>query len=235
MIAWGGDGTINEVASALAFGRDAARHRPAGSGNGLARDARRRSPIPARAIADALPARAARRSMPGELGGRLFFNVAGVGFDAHVAARFDRDRHRRRGLVELRPRSPRASCSRYRPRTLRDRRRRDRASRALLVTLANSAQFGNGARIAPGAASTTACWIWWCSRSDRACATLCAVPRLFNGDRRARAAACRSRRVEHVTIEGDQPMTASRGRRAVSGGPTARGPRPSGRAPHRVR
>src|SRR2546422_167202 len=38
VIAWGGDGTINEVASALAFGTVPLGIVPAGSGNGLARD-----------------------------------------------------------------------------------------------------------------------------------------------------------------------------------------------------
>ena len=38
VIAWGGDGTINEVASALAFGDVPLGIIPAGSGNGLARE-----------------------------------------------------------------------------------------------------------------------------------------------------------------------------------------------------
>src|SRR5215831_14720338 len=38
VIAWGGDGTINEVASALAFGEVPLAIVPAGSGNGLARE-----------------------------------------------------------------------------------------------------------------------------------------------------------------------------------------------------
>jgi len=56
VVAWGGDGTINEIASALVFEEDAAMGIiPAGSGNGLARvlgiDER-----PERALADALTA-----------------------------------------------------------------------------------------------------------------------------------------------------------------------------------
>src|SRR5438876_10572864 len=78
VVAWGGDGTINEVASALVFEEDAAMAIiPAGSGNGLARalgiDVR-----PAHALADAL-ASEPRRIDVGELGGRLFVNVAGGG------------------------------------------------------------------------------------------------------------------------------------------------------------
>src|SRR5438552_11750276 len=98
VVAWGGDGTINEVASALVFEEDAAMGIiPAGSGNGLAR-ALAIDPRPERALADALTAEP-RRIDVGELGGRLFVNVAGIGFDAHVAARFNAPDNRVRGLT----------------------------------------------------------------------------------------------------------------------------------------
>src|SRR5471032_153603 len=89
VVAWGGDGTVNEVASALAFTRATLAIVPSGSGNGLARELgidRR----PERAILQALGAKPKPIDV-GELGGRMFFSVAGVGFDAHVAACFDRD------------------------------------------------------------------------------------------------------------------------------------------------
>ena len=81
--AWGGDGTVNEVATALAGTSTALAVVPSGSGNGLAR----MLGIPAD------PARAIHRFLHGsdrriDLGvidGRVFVNVAGVGFDAHVA------------------------------------------------------------------------------------------------------------------------------------------------------
>jgi YegS/Rv2252/BmrU family lipid kinase len=146
-IAWGGDGTVNEVASALAFTTTALGIVPAGSGNGLAGELGiDRSP--AAAIRGAMTA-PVRHIDLGEIGGRLFVNVAGIGFDAVVAERFARARWRglsgyvARAAVEL---------GRYRAPvyTLEfgaDRRR----VRALLIGIANSRQYGNGAIIAPGA------------------------------------------------------------------------------------
>src|SRR5262249_53571554 len=96
VMAWGGDGTINEVASALAFGPIAMGIVPAGSGNGLARELGV-SMNARQAIEDAV--RATPRAIDvGELGGRLFANVAGVGFDATVAQWFADRSNPRRGL-----------------------------------------------------------------------------------------------------------------------------------------
>src|SRR6185503_12402882 len=68
VIAWGGDGTLNEVGCAVAFSETPLALVPSGSGNGLARELgiHRR---PERAIAEALGA-VPRALDAGELGGR---------------------------------------------------------------------------------------------------------------------------------------------------------------------
>jgi len=149
IVAWGGDGTINEVGSAAVFGQTPLGIVPAGSGNGLATDLRvnRR---PERALIEALGA-PSRAIDAGELGGRMFFATAGVGFDAHVASCFDREITGRRGFSTYLRISTRELLA-YRLSTFRvcqDAGTCDR--RALLVTFANASQFGNGARIAPAA------------------------------------------------------------------------------------
>jgi len=86
VIAWGGDGTINEVASELAFRDVSLAVIPSGSGNGLARELK----IPCdveRAFAVAFGG-TERVIDAGEIEGRLFFNVAGIGLDAEVAHEF---------------------------------------------------------------------------------------------------------------------------------------------------
>src|SRR2546425_9647991 len=112
VLAWGGDGTINEVASSLAFQEVPLGIIPSGSGNGLARELGVDF-NPARAIADALGAEPRTIDL-GEVNDRLFVNVAGVGFDAYVAAEFDKRGSDRRGLVGYLGVTARALVS-YRP------------------------------------------------------------------------------------------------------------------------
>lgn len=146
---WGGDGTINEVGSALAFRRVPLAIIRAGSGNGLARELGIDS-RPEVAIERAL----AGRNRPidaGELGGRLFFNIAGVGFDAHVAELFNRRELGRRGIlpyVMLTLRELMTYKGQEYTITLLE---ETIHMRALLIAIANSSQYGNGARIAPHA------------------------------------------------------------------------------------
>jgi len=147
VVAWGGDGTVNEVASALAFGPAALALVPSGSGNGLAR-ALGVPTAPDAALRHALE-RPARAVDMGELGGRLFVNVAGIGLDAAVAARFGRSRTRG-FLSHLRTAMPEFFS--YVPVEYHLDVDGDRLRiTALIVALANSSQYGNGVTIAPDA------------------------------------------------------------------------------------
>lgn len=149
LIVWGGDGTLNEAGRALIGSQTILGLVPAGSGNGLAaaldvsRDA-------ARAVADAFDA-PARRIDAGLIAGRPFFNVAGIGFDAHVAALFNRRAKGARGgwpyiSIGLQ------EAFRYQARDytlfLDGTQRR---VKALLIVFANGPEFGLRTRIAPGA------------------------------------------------------------------------------------
>ena len=201
VVAWGGDGTVNEVASALMRGSAVLGIVPAGSGNGLARELGI-SLRPEEAIDTALRGRD-RVIDVGELAGRPFVNLAGVGLPASVADLFARLAGR--GLAGyvlatahelLRYRSERyavATCER----TLEQ--------PALFIELANGRQYGNGAVVAPHArlddgrldlvsvdpiGPARAVWGLW---------------RLFNGtiDRHSYV---HCSQVDRVTISADRPL-----------------------------
>ncbi len=206
VMAWGGDGTINEVASALAFGEVPLGIVPAGSGNGLAHQLGV-SPIAADAIHHAMSAEP-RRIDVGELGDRLFVNVAGVGFDAHVARRFA-ESGRRRGLLTYVTTTASALMT-YQPARYTITTSESAVDvRAILVTAANSAEFGNGACIAPGARVDDG-WLDLVVMEERGpfgrLKTVSNLPRLFNGTV-GKAPGCSIRRLQQATIESDRPMT----------------------------
>jgi YegS/Rv2252/BmrU family lipid kinase len=215
VMAWGGDGTINEVASALAFGDVPMALIPAGSGNGLARELGVSFRAP-QAIADALGA-AGRPIDVGEINGRLFVNVAGVGFDAHVAAAFDERGACRRGFAGYAAVVARAlvtyESQHYTITTAAAR----RVPRAVLVTVANSPQFGNGARIAPGARLDDGLLDLVVVEEQSRWRTLRHVPRLFAGSV-GEAAGVSICRVTEAVIESEQPMAFHVDGETVDGG-----------------
>jgi len=157
VIAWGGDGTVNGAAAEVAGTGIPFAIIPGGSGNGLARDLR--IPLNARRAFEIAAGGATRAIDAGDLHGSLFFNVAGIGFDARIAARLAQP-GARRGLLgyvlatlgELRSYEP----GRYSIHEALDANGAaiacdiiDRP--ALFIALANSRQYGNGAQIAPAA------------------------------------------------------------------------------------
>jgi YegS/Rv2252/BmrU family lipid kinase len=166
LIAWGGDGTINEVGRAIVqatlAGREAGAASdlalgiiPGGSGNGLARELKIAFD-PVQAIQHAITARS-RQIDAGELGNRLFFNIAGMGLDAHVAALVS-TRNIQRGFLPYLM-ATMGDLVRYRPTEYvieADGGRRIETA-ALFVAIANSRQYGFGAHIAPRAALDDGC------------------------------------------------------------------------------
>jgi diacylglycerol kinase (ATP) len=203
VMAWGGDGTINEVAAALAFGEVPIGIIAAGSGNGLATDLGidRRAD---RAIIDAMHATARRMDL-GEIGGRLFANVAGIGFDAHVAACFNDPKNLRRGFVSY-VRIATRSLLTYVPAdysiVIGD---TTTTVRAVLIAVANSAQYGNGAQIAPGARVDDGELDLVVVQERSRFRTFCQTPRLFRGSI-ACAPGCSMFRITTGRIQSTEPI-----------------------------
>lgn len=148
IVATGGDGTINEVARPLLNSRAVLGIIPCGSGNGLARHLG--IPLnPAKAIA-LLNYQHVTKIDTINLNDDVFLNVAGVGFDAHIARTFASSK--KRGFLS------------YAMIALQEIRRFKSTDYNLfidgvekienapfLISVANSSQFGNNAYIAPDA------------------------------------------------------------------------------------
>ncbi len=149
VIAWGGDGTINEVGAALIRTHTVLGVVPAGSGNGLAAAlALPRDPTAAISAAfDGEP----RTIDAGIMAGRPFFNVAGVGFDAHIARLFNERAAGSRGRWPYVAIGVREGCRYAASEYLVTLNGGARRVRALLIVFANGREFGMGARIAPQA------------------------------------------------------------------------------------
>jgi YegS/Rv2252/BmrU family lipid kinase len=149
VVAAGGDGTVNEVASALAGTAAVLAIVPAGSGNGLARHLGIPRD-PARALALLRPGAGRIVAIDtAEANGHFFCNAMGLGFDAEVAARFSRQPRRGPGGYV------RAAWGAWRARAPEACRIESAAGSwtqdVLLLAVANSDQYGNDVRIAPGA------------------------------------------------------------------------------------
>ncbi len=144
-IAVGGDGTVNEVASALVDTNASLGIIPAGSGNGLSKTLK----IP-RTIKGALQViqhPSIRIIDAGTLNDRFFFSTCGIGFDAHVGHAFAQ--RRKRGFTGY-IRSVLHHFMGYKPKkykvTIDGKKLK---FRAFLITIANSGQYGNNVYISP--------------------------------------------------------------------------------------
>ena len=144
VIAWGGDGTVNEVAGPIIGTRTTLGIIPGGSGDGYAHSLGLPT-APEAALAHAVAARA-RDADVGFLAGRHFLNIAGVGFDAVVAAQFNRrkDRGARAYMVDSL-----AGVWSYRSRQYDIRLGDHRFSGShFLIAFANGREYGSGLVIA---------------------------------------------------------------------------------------
>lgn len=177
VVAWGGDGTINEVATVAAETGVALGVVPGGSGNGFARGlglARE----PRAALWTALTG-VERAIDMGAVAGRRFVNVTGVGLDAHLATVFNQLTTRGRwaylaaGVRELS--SYRASTYTVRVASL------EFTMEALLLTVANGPEYGSGAIIAPTARVDDGALDLVCVPSQSMLALVWHARRLFTG------------------------------------------------------
>jgi diacylglycerol kinase (ATP) len=149
VVAVGGDGTVNEVAQALIHTPVAMGLVPCGSGNGLALHLGLPVNAEGALLLAASPEGRVAAMDTGTANGLVFVNAMGLGLDAEVARRFNT--LTKRGLPAYARTALAAFFSRS-PMTCHISAGNQRETiEALLVSVANSDQYGNNARIAPNA------------------------------------------------------------------------------------
>ncbi|MES2064538.1 MAG: diacylglycerol kinase family protein [Bacteroidota bacterium] len=148
VVAVGGDGTVNEIASAIAGTDTVLGVIPFGSGNGLSRFLT--IPMDAEGAIKTMNAGRTITIDAGKMNGQWFFNMAGMGFDAHISHVFANG-STKRGFVSY-FKSSIQEISTYKSKKYHieiDGVAYDRE--AFMLSMANSSQYGNNAHVSPTA------------------------------------------------------------------------------------
>ena len=147
IVAVGGDGTVNEVASGIVGSDTILGIIPFGSGNGLSRflgismDTVKAIQLLNTGRIEAIDS--------AQLNGKPFFNMAGMGFDAHISEVFSHGK--KRGFISY-IKSTFQEISTYKPENYHiniDGKVYERE--AFMLSFANSSQYGNNAHVSPHA------------------------------------------------------------------------------------
>lgn len=147
VVAVGGDGTVNEVASGIVGSSVILGIIPCGSGNGLSRFLG--IPMDVVEAIKLLNNGRIETIDSAEANGQSFFNIAGMGFDAHIGEIFAGGK--KRGFFSY-IKSSLTEIIKYRSRTYQltiD--GIDHIRKVFILSFANSSQYGNNAHIAPTA------------------------------------------------------------------------------------
>lgn len=200
----GGDGTVSEIGRRLAGSGIALAIVPTGSGNGLARHLQ--IPLNVGGALEVLRSGVTLKADVASVNQIRFLSVAGVGFDAMVATRFEQSGQR--GLSSYARQSVEALISYRRERyriTIDGQPAFD--GQAFLVAVANSTQYGNDARIAP-LASLTDGLLDLCILEKAPMTELAStVVRLFRGELH-HSSFLRIRKGRHIIIEREREGAA---------------------------
>ena len=149
MVAVGGDGTVNEIASSIVHSNTSLGIIPLGSGNGFARHLK--IPMSASKALQKLSKSNPEPQDVIEVNGQYFLNVAGVGFDGHVSLMFNQTKARgfwsyaKLALVEY------IRYKEFMYTLIVDGTTCE--GNAFVIAFANSTQYGNQFHIAPNATS----------------------------------------------------------------------------------
>lgn len=150
VVAVGGDGTINEVGTAVMSQGKIMGILPFGSGNGLSRYLK--IPMDTVKAIKVINGLHVKRIDTATFNGKCFFNMAGMGFDAHISSIFAGNKKRglsgyiKLGLKEMLNYKPEIYHIDVDGQIVR--------RKAFVVSIANSSQYGNNTYISPEASVT---------------------------------------------------------------------------------
>jgi len=147
VIAVGGDGTVNEIASGIVGSDTVLGVLPYGSGNGLSRFLG--VPMDPEEAIKNLNNWHVETIDAGKADGEWFFNMAGMGFDAHIAEVFSHDETR--GFFTYVKSSFREIINYKAGNYQLDIDGKHYERNAFMLSIANSSQYGNNAHVSPGA------------------------------------------------------------------------------------
>ncbi len=150
IIAVGGDGTINEIAPKVIQSNKVLGIIPFGSGNGLARFLK--IPMNAKKAILLINDFNVQIIDTAKLNGRCFFNIGGMGFDAHISMVFAKNKTRGlKGYMEMFLKEMVSYKSQNYQIEIDG---KDYTQKAFAVSIANSAQYGNNVYISPQSSIT---------------------------------------------------------------------------------
>lgn len=150
IVAVGGDGSIHEVGQSLVDQPNKMGIIPMGSGNGLARHLE--IPINIKKSIEILNQNKSLAVDVLDFGDNYSFNVAGIGFDAHIAQEFEN--YGKRGFASYIKLTLKEFLNYKAQQYAINIDGKSFETEAFLISIANSSQFGNNAYIAPSAQIT---------------------------------------------------------------------------------
>ena len=150
IVAIGGDGTVNEIGSALIGSKTVLGIIPTGSGNGLARHFN--IPLKLKNALKTINKSNIKTIDTGLVNQHQFLGTCGFGFDAYIAKKFDE--YHKRGFLSY-AKLIKQEFKTYKPLTYRiTRNEKSETKTSLMYCVANSSQFGNGFTISPDSDAT---------------------------------------------------------------------------------
>jgi YegS/Rv2252/BmrU family lipid kinase len=147
VVAVGGDGTINEIASQLVNTKTALAIVPCGSGNGLARDLK--IPLDYKNAILQMNDFQTKKIDAGICNGQFFFSLTGVGYDAKVA--YDFNRSKKRKFLGYAWAILKDFFSAHEQQYEIELDQEKISGKYFFVTIANCSQWGYGVKVAPDA------------------------------------------------------------------------------------